>query len=177
MKRVTDILEYGLWRSRLMVLVAVLASLVLAAGVIYLVTVDVLYLFGDFRSYASPALGNEARATLRLGLIAAIVGIVDGYLLAAVLVVFALGLYELFVGNLVVAEQSAVAARLLQVRNIDDLKEKLGRVVLLILVVKFLQQALALKYQSPLDLLYLAVGTALMGLALFLTTAKKNKTD
>jgi uncharacterized membrane protein YqhA len=39
---------------------------------------------------------------------------------------------------------------------------------LLILVVKFFQQALRLKYESPLDLLQLALGIVLVAGALFL---------
>ena len=167
------LIERSLWQSRLMVLVAVLASALLAAGAIFFVSVDVVHALVKILAYASPALSESGRQTLRLDILGDVVGIVDGYLLAAILVIFALGLYELFIGNLAAVEQSPLAARLLQVRSIDDLKDKLGRVVLLILVVKFFQQALELKYQSPLELVYLAIGTTLVGAALYLTTAGK----
>jgi hypothetical protein len=39
----------------------------------------------------------------------------------------------------------------------------------LMLVIKFFQQALRQKYASPLDLLYLAIGVLLIGGALYLT--------
>jgi uncharacterized membrane protein YqhA len=165
--------ERVLWQSRLIVPVAVLASALLAAGATFFVSVDVAHTLGKIVSYASPALSDSGRYALRLDILGDIVGIVDGYLLAAIQVIFALGLYELFIGNLAAVEQSPLAARLLQVRSIDDLKDRLGRVVLLILVVKFFQQALELKYQSPLDLVYLAVGTALESVALYLTSAGK----
>jgi uncharacterized membrane protein YqhA len=164
------LLERVLWSSRLIVLAAVVASWTVAAGVTYLVTVDVVYLLGQVAQYARPELDAAARDALRLDLIGDVVGIVDGYLLAAVLVLFALGLYELFIGHLAFLEHSEVAARLLRVRSVDDLKDKLGRVVLLILVVKFSQLAMEMTYAAPIDLLYLGLGILLIGGGLFLTS-------
>ena len=161
--------EIGLWHSRLVVLVAVIASLLIAAAVTWLVTVDVARLTGPLLQYSGLA-EEAARYQARLDFIGAVVGIIDGYLLAAVLVVFALGLYGLFIGPLPGLEQSPVAGRLLRVSSIDDLKEKLSRVVVLILVVKFAQLALEQKYTSPLDVLSLALGLLLTGASLYLTS-------
>ena len=107
---------------------------------------------------------------LRLDIIGASVGIVDGYLLSAVLVIFGLGLYELFIGNIETLRTSEIGARLLHIQSIEDLKDRLGRVVLLVLVVKFAQLALQQKYEAPVDLLYLAIGITLIGAGLYLTT-------
>ena len=171
MQTLLNLWKQGLWQSRLVMLAAVMTSVLLALGTVIFVSVDVVYALGKILAYAG-LLDESSRLALRLDILGEVVGIVDGYLLAAILIVFALGLYELFVGDIAVVEQSPVASRLLHVRSIDDLKDKLGRVVLLILVVKFFQQALELKYQSPLELVYLAVGTALVGLALYLTAAR-----
>lgn len=95
--------------------------------------------------------------------------VVDGYLLAVALLIFALGLYELFVNKIEIAEGSAFAERLLLIRTFDDLKDRLAKVVLLMLVVKFFQQALQTKYASALDLLYLALGILLVAGALWLS--------
>lgn len=54
--------------------------------------------------------------------------------------------------------------------RVDDLKDRLAKVVLLVLIVEFLQYTFAVNFTSALDLLYLAVGIALIGLALYLTT-------
>ena len=105
----------------------------------------------------------------------AIVKAVDGYLFAAILLIFALGLYELFVSKIERAENSDFAARLLRIRSIDDLKDRLAKVILLILVVKFFQQALEVKYASALDLLYLGLGILFVGAALFISGVKLGK--
>ena len=70
-------------------------------------------------------------------IVAHVVEVVDGYLLAAIMLIFALGLYELFVSRIEIAEGSEFAERLLLIRSLDDLKDRLAKVVLLILVVKF----------------------------------------
>jgi len=163
------LLERWLWLSRLIVLVAVAASVLVAVAVVWLVSVDVAYLGRQVVGYADPALGGAARDAVRLDLIGDVVGIVDGYLLAAVLVLFALGLYGLFVGPIQALEHSEVAGRLLRIRSVDDLKEKLGRVVVLLLAVKFAQLAMEMKYAAPSHLLYLALGILLISGGLYLT--------
>jgi uncharacterized membrane protein YqhA len=58
------------------------------------------------------------------------------------------------------------------IENLDDLKDRLAKVVLLILIVKFFEQVLSLTFETPLELLYLAVGIALVAGALFLSHGK-----
>jgi uncharacterized membrane protein YqhA len=106
--------------------------------------------------------------------ISEVVGILDGFLLGAILIIFALGLYELFVNKIDAAEGSEFAGRLLLIRNLDDLKDRLANVILVILIVKFFQQALKMHYDVPVDLLYLAIGIILIGGALFLTSRAKS---
>lgn len=103
---VARLFEEALWGSRLIVLVAVVFGLLLALGAFYLATIDVFYFLGYLREYADMGLGTEARENLRAGAITAIVKAVDGYLIAAILLIFALGLYELFISNLEPAERS-----------------------------------------------------------------------
>jgi len=104
------------------------------------------------------------------------VAIVDGYLLAAIMLILALGLYELFVSKIDWLEGSEErASRLLVIHTFDDLKDRLARVVLLILIVKFFQQAVRLKYDDTQDILFLAIGILLIGGALYLTQHRTSK--
>ena len=161
--------EQGLWHLRLIVVLAVIASVLLALGLFFVTSVDAVYLLGAAVQYGAAALPSEARNTLRLEFIAELIEVVDGYLLAAIVFIFGLGLYELFIGKIDLAENSEVGTRVLLIRSVDDLKTRLGNVVVLMLVIKFFQQALRQKYTSPLDLLYLAIGVLLIGGALYLT--------
>jgi uncharacterized membrane protein YqhA len=49
------------------------------------------------------------------------------------------------------------------------LKARLAKVILMILIVRFFEHAISMKFDTPLDLLYLAAGIALIGVALFLS--------
>lgn len=169
MKAIERFFEAMLWNGRLIVLVPVLFSLILSVGIFLTTTVDTLYLLGDLIGYANPAIAEYERAALRLEHISEIVAVVDGYLLAAIMFIFALGLYELFVNKIDVAEGSEFATRLLLIRSLDDLKDRLANVILLILIVKFFQQALKLTYNNTLDLLILAIGVVLVAGALYLS--------
>ncbi len=170
MKTLERLFERLLWQSRLLVVVAVAASAVLAAGTFYLATVDVVFLVGNLLPYASPALDTAGRVALREDTVAGIIKAVDAYLIAAILLIFALGLYELFVNKIDPSESAArTVPRLVQVTSLDDLKDRIAKLVLLVLIIEFFQYALKLKYATPLDLLYLAVGVLFIGGALYLS--------
>jgi uncharacterized membrane protein YqhA len=173
MSRIERLLERLLWSSRLLVMIAVIAALLVAIGIFVFVSVDVVHLQGKIVQYVAAGLGETALAELRVRIVSEVVEIVDGYLLAAVMIIFALGLYELFVSRIDLVENSEFAQRLLLIHSLDDLKDRLAKVVVLILVVKFFQYALKLKYGTPLELLYLAVGIALIGGTLYLTHGKE----
>jgi len=165
--------ERLLWGSRLIVLLAVVASLVVAIGMFFVSTVDVIGLVGHMAHY--PAAHGAERVELRSTIVAHVVEVVDGYLLAAIMLIFSLGLYELFISRIEAAEGSEFAARVLLIQSLDDLKDRLAKVVLLILVVKFFEYALQLSFKTPLDLLYLSVGILLVSAALYLTKGKEPK--
>ncbi|MFN8525358.1 MAG: YqhA family protein [Chloroflexota bacterium] len=164
--------EWLLWQSRLLMIVAVAASAIAAVAALYLASVDVVVLLGMVAGYTDPGLSTSARLDLRAEIITGLVKAIDGYLLAAIMLIFSLGLYELFIDRLEPAEGSDLASRLLLIRSLDDLKDRLAKVVVLILVVKFFQMALKLKFESPLDLLYLGLAILFVGGAIYLSGRK-----
>lgn len=161
--------ERGLWLVRFLMLVPIVASVLLALSATYLATIDALHVLGQLSTYTTVVTGGAVSHGLRSALVSDIMRAVDLYLIAAVLIIFALGLYELFIRRLQVVENSEFASRLLAIRSLDDLKNRLSKVVLIVLIIEFLQQSLGLTYRTPLDILYLAIGIALVGLALYLT--------
>jgi uncharacterized membrane protein YqhA len=167
--RLEKAFESVLWNSRLIVLVAVIASLLVSLAMFYISTIDVVSLVQHLGTYHDFTLEAETRADLRGMIVAHVVEVVDGYLLAAIMLIFALGLYELFVSRIDRAEGSEFASRLLLIRSLDDLKDRLAKVVMLILVVKFFEYAIALDIRSAIDLLWLGLGIALIAAALLLT--------
>ena len=112
LKLLERLFELTLWSSRLAVLVAVMFGIVLSLGAFYLATTDVFYALQYLIQYAGPTLVEEHEG-LRADTVTAIIKAIDGYLIAAILIVFSLGLYEFFVSKLDVAERSEAAPRLL----------------------------------------------------------------
>ncbi len=172
MASLARVLEKGfealLWKSRLVVLVAVLFSLAASLVMFYIATVDAVVMIAHIAEYASPDIGMVERAAMRAEAVTHVVEIVDGYLLGSVLLIFSLGLYELFISKIDEAGGEA-ASKVLLIQNLDDLKNRLAKVILMILIVRYFESALGIHFDSWQGLLTLAGGIALIGLALYLS--------
>ncbi len=163
--------EGALWRSRYIVLFAVVASMAAGMAIFYMATVDVVYLIMHIAHYADPSLASETRKVLHDDTITHIVEVVDGYLLATVMLIFSLGMYELFISDIDEAHGSKASSKILVIESLDDLKARLAKVILMILIVTLFEQALKMEMHTTLDLLYLGGSLSLIGLALYLTHA------
>jgi uncharacterized membrane protein YqhA len=161
-----DGLERVLWGSRFIVLVPVMGALLLAIAAFVLGAADTISTVGLLAGYIGPG----EHAIVRGELIGSIVKAIDADLIGAILLVVALGLYELFINRLRAAEQSEVAERLLTIRSLDDLKDRISRLVLLILIVEFFGIALGLNITSALELLMFGVGIFLIAAAVYLAS-------
>ncbi|MDF1589108.1 MAG: YqhA family protein [Gammaproteobacteria bacterium] len=166
--------ESMLWNSRFIVVVSVLVSLATSFAMFYMATVDAYFLISHLGEYLSPDLIGEARKTFRSETVTHVVEVIDGYLLATVLLIFALGLYELFISKIGQAEQSDMQSSVLAINSLDDLKTRLGRVVIMILIVNFFEHAISMDFHGALELLALAGGIALIGVTLYLTHAEEH---
>jgi len=167
MKQLETLFENFLWKSRLVVLAAVFLSLISSLALFYMATVDAVYMVSHLANYAS--LEDIDRISLRSTTITHVVELIDGYLLAIVLLIFAMGLYELFISKIDQAEDADNASKVLVINSLDDLKARLAKVILMIMIVKFFEYALSMTFSTPMDLLLFAAGIALIGLALFLS--------
>jgi uncharacterized membrane protein YqhA len=170
--------EALLWNSRLVVLLAV-ASSVLASLVLFCIVtletvralVDVfVYILSGSSALGSAALGKES--TLAES-ISRFITLIDGYLLGAFLLIFGFGFYELFVADLQPARESSGSNRVLVIKSLDDLKERLGKVILLIMIVEVFKDAVKISLNQPLDLLYVGASVAFIALGLYLTHASE----
>ncbi len=165
MNLVEKYFEKLLWGSRHMVLAAVIASLLLSMLLFVLTAVDVANLLSHAGDYLSAA--PEARKELKVEMVAHTVGSIDGFLLATILLIFALGLYELFISDIDEAKESGQSSKVLVINSLDDLKSKLAKVILMILVVTFFEVSLAMSFTGALDLVYFSIGILLVSLALY----------
>jgi len=161
------IFESILWNSRFVVLVAVVASLITAFGIFYLTAIDVFYTISHLTHYHE--LADAERGLLKAQTVAHVVGSVDGFLLGAIMLIFSLGLYELFISKIDVAGTKHGASNILFINSLDELKDRLAKVIVLILIVMFFEQAIFLKPTESMDLLYYALSILLVSGALYLS--------
>ena len=157
--------EKLLWSSRHMVLVAVIASLLLSLLLFVITATDVVGLLSHASDYFVAPI--EDRKVLKIEMVAHTVGAIDGFLLATILLIFALGLYELFISDIDEAKKSGQSAKVLVINSLDDLKSKLAKVILMILVVTFFEVSLSMSFTSALDLVYFSLGILMVSLALY----------
>jgi uncharacterized membrane protein YqhA len=93
-----------------------------------------------------------------------VLSMLDTFLLATVILVFALGLWELFVGDLDLPEW-------LEIHTLDDLKGKLADVIVLVVAIKALEKLTTAK--KPIDALLYAAASGLIVLGLTLSSVVK----
>ena len=171
MNLIEKLFEGGLWNSRVVILSAVLGSLLAGFAIFYMATVDVWSLVMHVVHYGDADMTIEARKALHDDTVTHIVEVVDGYLLATVMLIFSLGLYELFISDIDPAHGSRSSSKILVINSLDDLKSRLAKVILMILIVTLFEHALNIKIESPLDLMYLGGSIALVALSLYLSHA------
>lgn len=163
-KTIENVVERILWESRLVIIFAVFASILSAMLLIFIGTYDVYKVFSELLHTNAEGM-EEFHALAVTHIIAA----VDSYLIATVLLIFGLGLYELFISKIDIAEADTKSSRILVIHDLDQLKEKLAKVILLVLIVTFFKHAVYFKYENVLDMLYLSIGILLIALSIYLT--------
>ena len=97
------------------------------------------------------------------------IGIVDVFLLGTIFYIIALGLYELFIDD-----QVKVPAWL-EIHSLDDLKERLIGVVIIVLGVFFLEKIVTWKEQLDLLQLGVAIAVVIAALTYFLSQISRHR--
>lgn len=155
-----------------MVISAVLSSLTLSLLIFAVTAADVIRLLARSRHYITGTV--EVKKVLKIELVSHSVSAVDGFLLATILLLFALGLYELFIREIDAAKESTQSAKVLVINSLDDLKSKLAKVILMILVVTFFEISLSMSFNQAIDLVYFALGILMVSLALYFSSKSKH---
>ena len=156
--------ERGLWSTRFFVLFAVVSSLVASLTLFVMGSIEVVKVFIGFATSLTGSVHSEAGEEAVIG---AIIGSVDIFLIAVVLLIFSFGLYELFISHINAADTTE-SSNILDIESLDVLKDKVGQVIIMALIVKFFQVILTMKPATISDMLLLAGAIALLSLALFL---------
>ncbi|NPB07314.1 MAG: YqhA family protein [Aquificae bacterium] len=168
-KLVEEVFETFLWYSRLLVIIAVLASL---AASLFLFLAGVFEIF--YPIYKFVKTGDVL--ALQKKLLGSVIASLDLFLIATFLIIFSLGLYELFVSKIDPAERDERSSRILIVRNLEDLKTKLGKIIVMVLSVFFFKQSLEFKFSESIDFFYFGLGLISIAVALYLSHKETHET-
>lgn len=144
--------ENLLIKSRLVTLLPVIFGLVGAFLLFFIASYDIVkVLIYTFDYFVLP----NSTINLHEDIVGLIIGAVDLYLMALVLFIFSFGIYELFISEIESFKQSK-QSKVLEVHSLDELKDKLAKVIIMVLVVNFFQRVLQMKLVSIIDMSYLA---------------------
>lgn len=173
---VENIFEMALWQFRWAVVVGVVASALTSLMMFYVATVDTFYVVKEYIAYVDIH-DMGARNIVRADAISHVVEIIDGFLLAIVLLIFAYGIYELYISRIEAAQGDEAEAHFLRIESLDALKSRVGKVILMILIVKFFEVSLAMDYETVKELMIFAIAITLISVSFFLaeTAARKGK--
>jgi uncharacterized membrane protein YqhA len=133
-----------------------IALFVVASFDIYDVVVDVI---STYVNHLHPDKFHEE-------IVGGLIGAVDLYLMAVVMFIFAFGLYELFISEIDVAKRHRTS-KILEIHSLDELKDKLGKVIVMVLIVNFFQRVLFTTYTGALDLVFFAISILALSISIY----------
>jgi uncharacterized membrane protein YqhA len=163
-KRIEFYLESWLWRLRLIAILPVVMSLV---------STTVTFLLGTYE--IGRALKVLTSGLPRKGIMAELLGGVvtgiDLYLIGIALLIFGYGIYELLISPIEAARRrDQGGGGLLDIRNLDQLKEKLVKVLVVALIVSAFKAMQAMPISDGTSLALFCLSVLLLALSGFLVT-------
>jgi len=152
--------ERALWNSRLIVLLAV------AFGTFSSI---ILFITGSLEIVNTLAQSVDLTHihVEHTNILIGIIGAIDFYLIGMVLLIFSFGIYELFISKIDIARAGNVFHNILEITNLDDLKNKIIKVIIMVLIVSFFQRVLAMNLTSGMDMLFMALSIAAICIGVF----------
>jgi len=146
---VERVFESTLWSSRLIVILAVVFGALSAIILFIAGSLEVL-------STISTAVSLTDLHVDKNEMLIGFIGAIDFYLIAMVLLIFSFGIYELFISKIDIARDSEAFHTILEIKNLDDLKNKIIKVIIMVLIVSFFQRILSLTFTTATDMLFMA---------------------
>jgi len=170
---IENFFEAAMWKTRFLVLLAVIFGLIGAFVLFIVASLDIwgvaVYTFDTIITSAHPKNFHE-------DIVSGIIGAVDLYLIAIVMLIFSFGVYELFISPIDHDKEAADDTKILSITSLDQLKDKIAKVIIMVLVVNFFQRVLHTEYTNALEMLYFALAIAALSVGLyFLGKVGKNK--
>lgn len=160
---IEKLFESSLWSMRFLVMFAVIFSLISSFILFIVASTDVL---SAAKLFLSHYLSGQGVSHFHEIILAKIIASVDLYLIAVVLLIFSFGIYELFISHIDIADNNE-SSSILEIGSLDELKNKITKVIIMVLIVSFFQGVLSIDFKTPLEMLYLAVSIFVLSIGLY----------
>ncbi len=156
------IFESNIWRFRYLTIIVVLGLLFSSLIGFYLGINSLKHAF-------IATIANQSTEEVIVHLISAL----DEFLLGIIMIIFAFGIYELFISKIEELEENQTQGlNWLKFKSLEQLKTVLVKVIIIILIVFFFKKVITMQFTKPLDILYLAGGIVLLAVAHYLSHHK-----
>ena len=145
-------LEKILWNFRYITILAVLLSIISAFSLIVLGSWDIIQAVIFYNPLFDDSISNNNELLFK------IISAIDLFLIGIVLLIFGFGIYELFVSEIDFANAKFTESTL-KIRDLDQLKNKIIKVIIIVLIVKYFEKILksSQNFTSPQDILFFSL--------------------
>ena len=141
--------EKFLWNFRYITVLAVILSILSAFTLIVIASWDIIEAVIFYNPLFDTSISSNNELLFKL------ISAIDLFLIGIVLLIFGFGIYELFVSEIDFAN-SKFTESTLKIRDLDQLKNKIIKVIIIVLIVKFFEKVLKFSenFTTPMDILY-----------------------
>lgn len=167
MSKFENIFEKGLWNLRYVVILSVILSILASISLFVIGSWDIVYSI----FYQNPLFSSEI--TNNNDLLFKIISSIDLFLIGIVLLIFGFGVYELFISEIDFAKDKFVNSTL-KINSLDQLKNKIIKVIIIVLIVKFFEKILKLapSFDTSIDILYFGISILSICIGYYLINRK-----
>ena len=159
--------ENVLWSTRFVVIIAVVLSIISSISLFLIGGWDII----QATIFNNPLFNEEINNSNDL--LFKIISSIDLFLIGIVLLIFGFGVYELFISEIDFAKDK-FADSTLKINSLDQLKNKIIKVIIIVLIVKFFEKVLKLSHNftTPNDLLLFSISILSICIGYYLINRK-----
>ncbi|MBF44710.1 MAG: hypothetical protein CMD38_00125 [Flavobacteriales bacterium] len=159
--------EKILWNLRYVVILSVVLSILSSITLFFIGSWDIINSIINQNPLFNPNINNNN------DLLFNIISSIDLFLIGIVLLIFGFGVYELFINEIDFAK-GKFSDSTLKIKSLDQLKNKIIKVIIIVLIVKFFEKILKLtpEFTSPNDVLLFSISILAICIGYFLINKK-----
>jgi len=152
---VENTFDRALWSLRFIVILGVIFGALSTIVLFITGSIEIYHILVAFIQDSEHQLTHEE-------ILIGIIGAVDFYLIGLVLIIFSFGIYELFISEIDIARIEGGFGSILDIDNLDDLKNKIIKAIIMVLIVTFFKRSLSMEFTTSTDMLAMAVSICLI---------------